>query len=264
MILFTGSGALANACSQVFEVVTTSLRSISDEKLRDLLCNCDVVMHNSAAIQSDSLAKYVESNFMLTKRLVDVVCSVNPNVMLINIGSMSYLQRDNVYDAVNNMINYAYSKFLGETYLLKSPLKNVCSVRFSTVFYKNAARDGLSKLGYDAVKSNEIKLINQGCAKRDFIPIDVVAAYLSKLADCYNLPKTINIASGKSFSFKHFSNIIQQVFPSTTIVNSANPHSEVLHQFDVEPLRQIGIVDFDITSEFEKYLHQVDEDADLQ
>ena len=264
MILFTGSGDFANACSDVFEFKTISLRNISDKELKEQVVQCKVVVHNSAAINADNLAKYVEDNFLQTKRLIDIVTQVNPEILFLNIGSMSYLKNEDEYQEIFEMSHYAYSKFLGEIYCLKSSLRNFCSIRFSTIFYKNFLKDGLSKLGYDAVTSKSITLINHGKGKRDFIPLSAAAAYVFKIINCKSLPKTINIASGKATSFKHFANVITNKFPFVQVNNSEIPVDNVLNEFKIKNLKKIGIVKFDINEVFEEYLNELNADINLQ
>ena len=58
------------------------------------------------------------------------------------------------YLQVDEMTDYAFSKFISEKYCLNSNLNSITSVRFSTIFYANENKDGISKLIFDCVNKN--------------------------------------------------------------------------------------------------------------
>ena len=261
MILFTASGALATAYAKQFPCEIISARQLNDEQLSNYLKKATVVIHNAAAIQADNLSAYMNANFELTKRVLNLVYSVNPLIRFINISSMSILKDADTYLTQKEMTDYAVSKYLAEMFCTKHPLsikhKNTTNVRFSTLFYENKTRDGLSKLGADAVDNQKITLINNGISERDFIPIDIAAAYLFKLTTTTELPLTINIASGKPLSFKYFSGLILKEAPSVKIENLELPMQTVLSDFKIDKLKDLGEIEFDMGLIFKNYYKQL-------
>ena len=261
MILFTGSGALSEAFAKQFKCQIISARTLDDAQLTEWLKKATVVIHNAAAIQADSLGAFVEANFGLTKWILDLIFLLNPNIRFFNISSMSLLHDADTYLSPDKMTDYAFSKFLSELYCQKHPLsinhQNVVNIRFSTLFYADAARDGLSKLGFDAVKNKKITLINQGIALRDFIPIHVAAAYLKKLTERSFLPSILNIASGQPLNFKHFADLILKHDPSVKMDNIAMPTQNVLCDFSTTALEHLGKITFDMDAVFETYLKEI-------
>lgn len=262
MILFTASGALAKSFSKQFDCKIISARNMIDQELCENIKNAAVIIHNAALISSDDLIKLVDDNFILTKKIVDMVREFNPDVRLLNISSMSFLKNENSYLDTQLMSNYAFSKFLAESYCLKQSL-NICNVRFSTIFYANHNRDGLSNLAYEAVSKKEITIYNNGEAKRDFIPIDVATQYLFKLTNIYTLPKTINIVSGNSIDFKFFVKKIIELNKKVKINNIISETPEILHTFSNIGVKNLGEIDFCIEKLFEEYIINVDEGFDI-
>ena len=171
MILLTGSGEIAECFSENFKCTIISARKLSDNELIFWIKKADVIIHNAAIINAESLDDYLEGNFILTKRIVDLVYKTKSSIKFINISSMSILFNNDEYLNIFNMTDYAFSKFISELYCLKHPLVDLTNVRFSTIFYGNEKRDGISKLIYDCVKYNEITLFNEGSALRDIILI---------------------------------------------------------------------------------------------
>ena len=261
MILFTASGALSAAFAKQYPCQIISTRKLNDDELTEKLKTATVVIHNAALLQANVLSEYMDANYGLTKRILDLTYKINPNVRFINVSSMSFLETADAYLPTEKMTNYAFSKYQAEQYCIEHPLskkhKNVTNVRFSTLFYKDETRDGLSKLGSDAVHKKQISLINNGNAKRDFIPLDIAAAYLKKLTITNVLPLIINVASGKSLSFKHFSDLILKRDPSVKCLNLEQKTVNVLSDFPIDTLKELGEIEFDIDLEFSEYLLQL-------
>lgn len=200
-ISLTGSGAIAGAYLKVNPSAGVySFRKMEDEQIiEEVILSSDVIVHNSAGISP------VNDNLGLTRRIVDLVLASKPEIRFINIGSMSYLSADG-YLPVNKMTPYAYSKFGSEIYALMF-LPNMTSVRFSTIFYKDHQRDGLSRLIHIARTEKIITIINNGSAKRDFIPLDIAAQYLDHVIREDTAP-IINICSGTGTSFYQVAKMI--------------------------------------------------------
>ncbi|MDH6355292.1 nucleoside-diphosphate-sugar epimerase [Dysgonomonas sp. PH5-45] len=264
MILFTGVGSLFDAFQKKYECSAISARRTSTSKLKFAFKSASVVIHNAANLSPHDLESSVEDNFNLTKRIVDTLYEVNPTAKFINIGSMSYLKSDSQYLDINDMTLYAYSKYLSETYCLKHQMKQIVLVRFSTLFYENPEKDGLSKLINDAKIYNKVSLINGGKACRNFLPIDAAVEYLNKIA-CGNYTdirdKILNIVSLNKHSFKDIADYLRKVSPSLKIENIELPEAEkniVLSEFSPQSIKNLGVVDFKLEDYILNYFNQLD------
>ena len=136
------------------------------------------------------------ANVLLTKNILEYLTLGNPDVHFIYFSTMSLLQKNILPDDYLNfrdMTDYALSKYVLEILCSRYRIP-ITLVRFSALFYKNPARDELSKLVYNAVKNNKITIYNNGVAKRDFIPLDIATQYVVKLIGKKNFfGKTLNI-----------------------------------------------------------------------
>ena len=261
MILFTATGALSAAFAQQYPCQIISARKLNDAELTEKLEAATVVIHNAALLQANVLSEYMNANYELTKRILDLTYKTNPKVRFINVSSMSFLETADAYLPTEKMTDYAFSKYKAEQYCLMHPLskkhKNIVNVRFSTLFYQDKTRDGLSKLGFDAVHEKQISLINNGNAKRDFMPLNIAADYLKKLTITNVLPLKINVASGKPLSFKHFSDIILKRDPSVKCLNLERKTVNVLSNFPIDALKELEEIKFDMDLEFAEYLSRL-------
>lgn len=239
-ISLTGSGVLAGA----YLKINPSAKVLSFFN-RDVVLSSDVIIHNAAFLPGNDLDRMMD-NFKLTKRIVDKVLAVKPNIKFINIGSMSFLSNDG-YLPVNKMSPYAYSKFLSEIYVMMF-LPNMKSVRFSTIFYKNPQKDGLSELIYRAKMEGKITLINGGSAKRDFIPLDIAAQYLDYIVK-EDTPPVINICSGIETSFLQVAEIILK-YTKAELVFEERDTPEVLSKF----VKSLPEIKFSLEDKIRNYL----------
>jgi nucleoside-diphosphate-sugar epimerase len=258
MILFTGSGALAEEYKKQFACKIISARHLSDDELESHIIDCSVVIHNSANISCKTFEEAIRDNFLLTRRIIDMVHRVKPEVIFIYISSMSLLKTGDSYKEIEEMSVYAFSKYLGEIYCLKHDHQRVSAVRFSTIFYHHPAKDGLSKLIHEAQHKGEITIYNDGGAKRDFIPIEIAVRYLNKLAFSLDIPKRINIASGSPVSFQHIVSYLSGKFPQLKINNVSIPEPpEVLSKFSKPHLKICGEIEFSLQDSMEKYVKEL-------
>jgi hypothetical protein len=265
MILFTGSGAISECFLEYFPCKIISARNLSNYDLSNWILKADVIIHNAAIIKSENFKDYIDGNFILTKRILDLVTEIKPSIKFINISSMSILSSSDEYLQVNEMSDYAFSKFISEKYCLKNPIVKCANVRFSTILYGNEKRDGISKLIYDCVKNNEITIYNNGSALRDIIPLKIICHYLYKLSISEINFKTINIASGYSTSFMDIANILKAKNEKLKINNLTAPNLvEVLSNFPEKKLDLLGVIDFDLKSEILTIYDKLSESVNLQ
>lgn len=248
-ISLTGSGKLAEAYRKVNPSVEIfSFRKMKDEEIKKIISSSDVIIHNAGALYSldDGPNSMIDSNFGLTKKIVDHIRIVKPDIKFINIGSMSYLGKHG-YLPLNKMTRYANSKLLSELYCV-TILPNVKSIRFSTIFYKDANRDMLSFLCFSAVRDHQITLLNSGVAKRDWIPINIAAQYLDFVV--HGKTKSIvNICSGIETSFRQIGEIIAKHVPSELIFKTMKV-PDVLSKFK----RELPEIKFSLEDEIKDYI----------
>ena len=260
MILFTGRGDLFSSFNKKYTSNVISVRNLTNNELIEIFRKANVVIHNAADLICTDLKTAVENNFSLTKRVIDLLFEVNANAKFINIASMSFLENENTYKNVEEMSLYAYSKYLAETYCLQMKLKQIVSVRFSTLFYQQPAKDGLSKLINDAVVSKKVTLINDGVAYRNFLPLEIATNYLYQIAniDFARLDKTINLVSSKKYNFKHVVNFLQTLVPGLVVENQIiKDLPEILSDFSIEKLKYLKIDDFDLEKYIESYFMRI-------
>jgi dTDP-D-glucose 4,6-dehydratase len=132
------------------------------------------------------------------------------------------------------------------------------AVRFSTIFYGDYQKDGLSNVIFQAVKFGQVRLIDQGIAKRDFIPIEIAAEYLFNICNSGAKDKIINICSGESKSFAEVVELLKMELPDLKVENSTTGNrSDVLHSFSTEGMDQFGKPDVDLKKYINKYLKRL-------
>lgn len=255
MILFTGGGKIAEAYKKKHTAKIISARKVSDKKLNAEIKNADVIFHNAALINSENKELLHEGNVLLTIKIINICKEVNLNVRFILFSSMSFLANDSSYLPVKKMSNYAYSKYIAEKLCLKSKLKNLTSVRFSTIFYKDQNRDGISSLIYDAIKKKEITIYNSGIATRDIIPINVLIDYLYKLTTQERIQKTYNIVSGVETSFYEIVNILLKENPKLNINNILHRKARnILSNFSSKDILTLGKININLESEINAFI----------
>ncbi len=255
MILFTGGGKIASVFQKKYESKIVSSRNLNDDELSDAIKNAQTIIHNSALIYSSNFDDFIESNFLLTRRVIKICKKVNPKVRFINLSSMSILSGDDTYLPVDQMNDYAYSKYISENYCLRSGLENLTNLRFSTIFYGDSKRDGISKLIEDSNIHNEITLLNKGIAKRDIIPLRILVEYLYKICKSNSLKSKYNIVSGKETSFKEISDILKENNRKLKIFNKALETQNILCSFSKKDVIELGEIHFDLRKDIEIYMN---------
>ncbi len=259
MILFTGHGDIASHFSKIFPCEVQSLRNKSMAELESLLPGYNVIIHNAANLKPQDVAEAVNDNFILTKNIIDTLGRVNAGAKFIYLSSMSMLKNENEYLDPLQMTPYAFSKYLGELYTLACPIKNTAAVRFSTIFYENPAKDGLSNLLSTALLQGKITTINNGTAKRDFIPIAILTRYLYKLCTSgSNARRIYNVCSGTATSFAEVVNLLKLRLPDLVVENNQVDNMiDVLSDFSTKDLQELGKEVFNLSDYINGYLNKL-------
>jgi len=257
MTILTAAGAFAKAYTDQFDADIVSIREVGEATFKERIKKADIIIHNASTINVPDLELSVELNFDFTRWLIELVQSSNPSVHIILISSMSLLDptNENAYGDVVRMSPYAYSKYLAETYSLKSGLQHLSCVRFSTLFYKQPDRDILSKLIVDAVTKGKIQLINNGEARRNFLPLVVAARYVQKILEFNkNDPTIFNLTAPESVSFGDVAAILRKLLPDLIVENIEMPVTPpVLSEFTNTSIDTLGRVDFSLETEITNY-----------
>lgn len=247
MIVFTGRGLIADSFHSLFDCEVRSFRFLSDSEAIEILRDTSVLVHNAANLEPSSLSESVESNFMLTRRLVDLSAKVNPDLRFVYLSSMSILADEIQPKDVMSMSNYSFGKYLGELYVRRSELTKAIIIRFSTLFCNDGSRDGLSRLITESVRNGEVQLINEGQAKRDFIPLAVACNYLFRFCTQPDLQGTYNVASGRSLTFREVSQWISEALGGIPITSRpAAVAMDPVSEFSLDSLAEVGIIDHDL------------------
>lgn len=262
MILFTGSGEIGVLFAKMYDCKIISARNLDEANLTKEIMSADVIIHNAALINSLCLDDLLDGNFILTKKIVEIAKKVNPTVKFIFISSMSFLKTEDSYMKTDEMSDYAFSKYMAEIFCKRQPM-NIISVRFSTIFYGNEKKDGLSKLVYDCVNSKALTVYNNGVAQRDFIPIAIVCQYLYKLSKGAVEEKVINLVSGRPINFKYFVDRLIRFEPKTKVVNIFNEMPEILSKFSNNDIIALGEIPFNVEELFDEYFFKLNESINL-
>lgn len=261
MITLTANGSFAKSFTSQFSAEIASVRDMAKEDFIQKISGSDIVLHNASSINAASIDVYLENNFDFTRFLVRQLKEHNTEAHLILLSSMSILDStdDSRYANVLEMTPYAYSKYLAESYTLKSDLPHVSSVRFSTLFYRDPSKDGLSKLIYDAVTANRITIYNNGEAKRNFIPLAVAAQYVEKIASRKTAEKqTYTITAPEATSFMQVVDILKAAIPNLTIENKDISFAPlVLSEFSSKSIDTLGRIDFSLKESILEYVKEL-------
>jgi len=251
-----------------FDVDTISLRyGATDVDQMSKLASCDVFIH-CGALLNGKFGDLFNSNVLLTKNVLDYLSLKNPQVHFIYLSSMSVLQKKSgvsAYDYLNfrDMSDYALSKYLAE--IVCSRYMNrikLTVVRFSTLFHKDPAKDGLSKLVYDGVMHNKVTIFNDGVAKRDFVPLDIATQYVVKLVGQEKFfGETLNVVSGKEISFKEIVDFLRSKIDSLVIENKKdlNVIDKVASDFSCAGIYNLGEINFDLYERIYSYMEELRE-----
>jgi len=261
MIALTANGSFASAYQAIDTSEIVSSRQLTKEEFTAKLSKAKVVIHNASSLNCPDLYTAVQNNFEFTKHLVDILQSTNPDVHLVFLSSMSILDsmNENKYADVLAMSPYAYSKYLAETYCLKSDLRYLSCVRFSTLFYKDPRKDGLSKLISDATLNKKISLINKGEAARDFLPLNVAVNYIKKIVS--QKPdghRVYTLASGEPRRFEQIANILKAQLPDLEIDTVRQEDTpRILSEFQTHDIDELGRIPFDLEAEITDFIKEL-------
>ena len=255
-VLFTGAkGALGKKYMELFpETVPFHIRYGDNEGLIALsneLKKTDVLIHASANLNPHSVDDAILDNAILPLDILDMAWKVNPNTHIILIGSMSTLGENGSPKNIRDMSFYAASKYIMEELALKVAKNPITIVRFSTLFYADYTRDGLSKIVYNAWK---YKSVSTSDCRRDFLPLWAACKWINKLCNnktWYN--KSINLASGRNVNMVDIANYLVEKYKVEANNSIAPEYSDICYNFSPEDPQSLERITFDIYKLIDEY-----------
>ena len=255
-ILFTGaSGALGKLYMSMYpDTIPASVRYSSTDKyiaLVNEIKTADVIIHASANLNPRGIEDAILDNALLTYNIVNATGKVNPNCHVILISAMSLLGEDGEPKKIRDMTHYAASKYIMEELALEDAKVPLTIVRFSSLFYADNHRDGLSKMIYTAA--------NNGCVvasdcMRDFIPLWAVCKWINKLCGnkvWYN--KTINLSSGKAINMIDVAHHLVEKYGVDFHRTSLPDYTNICYKFNSDDAQSLERINFDIYKLIDDY-----------
>ena len=262
MTILTSRGHFASEYMKHYSAEVVSIRELGDKIFWKKIGNAKKIIHNAASIDCEGLNDCTTKNFDFSRKIIDYLSENNPTVNFTYISSMSILDpiSDRDYLDPCKMTPYAFSKYITEIYGMKSKIVNFKSIRFSTLFYQDSSKDGLSKLVHDAVLNKKINIYNGGEATRDFMPLKIAVAYTEKVVKLINREKKLfNIVTGKETSFREIAQFLEKIIPNLRVIDikNINNSSPVLSKFHGDSIKSLGIIKFNIKREIMNYIKNI-------
>jgi nucleoside-diphosphate-sugar epimerase len=265
-VLVSGStGTVGRALlKRLGDADTISLRYGVDvgDRQREKLARCDAFIHCGALLQG-SFHDLFQSNTLLLNQLLEYFSSENPDAHLIVLSTMSLLEPServshDDYMEFRHMTDYAASKYLAEVVCSRYSIP-ITVLRFSTLFCRDPRKDGLSKLIHDAVLEGRVTLLNDGRAKRDFLPLDVAARYVTGVIGKEAFyGGHLNIVSGGAVSFRQMVDFIRPKLNRLVVENrTVSETKRVPAEFSTEDVQRIGRVEFSLYDEVDSYIKEL-------
>jgi nucleoside-diphosphate-sugar epimerase len=233
-----------------------------DDRQREKIARCDVFIHCGALLDG-SFQDLFQSNTLLVNRLLEHFSSANPAAHLIVLSTMSLLEPSSHvshddYMGFRNMTDYAASKYMAEVVCSRYSIP-ITVLRFSTLFCRDPQKDGLSKLICDAVLHGRVTLLNDGAAKRDFLPLDVAAQYVERILGRQEFfGRQMNIVSGESVSFRQIVDFVRTRLNDLIVENrTVSDLRAVPAEFSTEDVQRIGRIEFNLFEEVDSYIKEL-------
>ena len=222
MIYLTGHGSFAENLCEEYGAKIMSLRDTKPINFD----SANIIIHNAVNLHPKTNREALRDNVIPFSRLLT---TIKKDTRLILLSSMSVLKNQNEKLPIEILGPYAKSKFFCED-LIKAYHKNYLIIRFSTIFFGENGKDGLSSLVYSAKTKNEITLYNEGSAVRDFIALDDAVDATVEMAR-QDFVGEINIATGVQTSFAEIAQQLKMLNPKLEIKNKEVIETLVLSSF---------------------------------
>ena len=215
---------------------TTSL------KLKGVLRENDQIVFTSAIAPSKS-AEDVRKSI----KMVDVFCN---SISELNIKQVILISSDSVYGDKGGLFNelsscdpnsfHGLAQLSREVILQNSKITNLAILRVCAVYGEGDTHNGYGPNRFiNQIKNSEtIKVFGEGLNFRDHIHInDVVNLIIRSLKT--NFTGTLNIVTGKSYSFHDVAEKCRSIFsPQTKIENTGTEGEIIVKSFDISKINE--------------------------
>lgn len=231
----------------------TSYHAFSEE-----IKTADVLIHAGALLSSQCPGyerDLTYANALLPSDLLMRVGAIRPKLRTFLISSMSLLGPDGRYKDPEEMTPYAFSKYTMEKCAQAYRYLDITLVRFSTLFYRDPARDGLSRVIHDAKTKGRIRIAD---CERDWLPVDKAAEGLLQLISPKEFspgPRQLNLISGQPRRLSEVAEYLQQKHGVKVDHYLSGSDDDVCSRF---PNYSRHVVEVDIFKEVEDYYARVD------
>ena len=250
VILFGGSGFIGRKLLNVLissgvEVLSLGSKDLdltesnAVKKIEDLIQNTDTIVFLSAITpdknrNTDTFIK----NLIMTKHLCQALKNKSVNHII-------YLSSDAVYHPNQSLVNeeslLSPQSLYGVMHLSReimiSELINTPSIilRITMVYGAGDTHTsyGPNRFLQSSIKYKEINLFGFGEETRDYVHVDDVVNITNL---CINMKSIglLNIATGKSISFKNLAKIVSSLFSDKIKINNNERHNSITHRhYDV-------------------------------
>ena len=215
---------------------TTSL------KLKGVLRENDQIVFTSAIAPSKS-AEDVRKSI----KMVDVFCN---SISELNIKQVILISSDSVYGDKGGLFNelsacdpnsfHGLAQLSREIILQNSKITNLAILRVCAVYGEGDTHNGYGPNRFiNQIKNSEtIKVFGEGLNFRDHIHInDVVNLIIRSLKT--NFSGTLNIVTGKSYSFHDVAEKCRSIFSSQTKIENSGTEGEIIvKSFDISKINE--------------------------
>jgi nucleoside-diphosphate-sugar epimerase len=250
-----------------YETVSLRYGGIGNHE-RKKLSECEAFVHCGGLLRG-SYDELLKSNVFLTKDILNYLTEENPKVHFVYLSSMSLLRKKTKVKSRDylefwEMTDYAVSKYISEILCSRTRTPTTV-VRFSTLFWRDPMRDGLSRLVFDAVNQKKITIFDNGMSRRDFLPLNIAAKYVAKMLGNESLyGRTLNVASGRETSFREIANFLSSKMSSLEVQDlPTQPLDSVPTDFGTEDISLLGEIKFDLFEEIERYRKSLLDNTEL-
>jgi len=255
-VLFTGAnGALGKKYTQSNpDTIPVYVRYNDGPGLQDLanqIKEADVLIHAGANLRPKTADDAIRDNAILPLDIIDMAGKINKDLHIILISTMSLLSENCEPKRLKDMTYYAASKYIMEEMCQKLTSNPLTIVRFSSIFYEDPNKDGLSRIIYNA-KFNK-SIVAADC-RRDFVPLWVLCRWLNKLCGnktWYN--RTINLASGKSVNMVDVAHHLVKKYDVSFHHTSLPEYADICYRFSAEEPQSLEKITFDIYKIIDEY-----------
>ena len=215
----------------------------TSSKLKSVLRKHDQIVFTSAIAPSKS-AEDVRKSI----RMADVFCN---SVLELNIKQVILISSDSVYGDKSGLFDeystcdpnsfHGLAQLSREIILKDSKIQNLAILRLCAVYGEGDPHNGYGPNRFiNQIRNSEtIKVFGKGLNYRDHIHIEDVVNLIIRILKV-NFSGTLNIVTGKSYSFNEVAKKCRDIFsPQTKIECSGSEDQVIVKSFDISKINEI-------------------------